>query len=190
MGRKRSYIKNDEDGNKTFMSVENIALDYYINRCGYTDGRHCEGTIIHALFALLFWDIIYDPDPPVPGTFLSDIQQIPLDMKSPYFYTNRKCLIDKRLQDISSQWDRNQILNFVKDSYNKHSFEAGICKVDSIIPDNEAEHLLETLVDCIGRELLSKIFVRLVKNVGAYRSGMPDLLIWNVDKKIVSTKII
>lgn len=186
MGRKRSYVKNDADGNKTFMSVENIALEHYINNCGYTDGKHCEGTIIHALFTLFFWDIIYNPDPPVPGSFISEIQQVPLDMKTPYFYTNRKFLIDKRLEDISTKWDHHQLLNFIKQNYKDHSFETGLCKVGSIIPDTEAEPLLETLVNCIGREILSKIFERLVKNVGAYRSGMPDLLIWNVNKKTVS----
>lgn len=187
MGKKRSYVKKDGEGNKTFMSVENIALDYYINQCGYTDGRHCEGAIIQSLFALFFWDIIYNPDPPVPGTFLSKIQQVPLDMKTSYFYLNRKCLIDKRLEQISSEWTCDYIMTFLKSAYENHSFKAGVCKVDSIISPEESDNVLETLVDCIGRIVLSKIFQRLVKNVGAYRSGMPDLLIWNANKKTVSS---
>lgn len=189
IGKKRNYVKHDEDGNRTIMSVENVALDYYVSRCGYTDGRHCEGALIHALFTLFFWDIIYDPDPSVPGTFLSKVQQVPLDMETQYFYLNRKVLIDQRLKEIASDWSCSYMLKFLKDSYDNHSYESGFCKVDTVIPITEADFLLETLVDCIARELLSKIFRRFVQNIRAYRSGMPDLLIWNLDQKIVSRRI-
>lgn len=186
MGKKRNYVINDEHGNKTYMSVENIALDYYLTRCGYTDGKHCEGSLIHALFALFFWDIIYDPDPPVPGTFLSNIQHMPLDMTTPYFYSNRKDLIDKRLDKISHTWSRCDCLQFLKDRYFSNFGETGFVNVSSIINDAEAPILLENLVDCIGREILSKIFQRMLRNIGAYRSGMPDLLIWNLNSRKVS----
>lgn len=172
------------------MSVENIALDYYINSCSYTDGKHCEGSLVQALFVLFFWDIIYYPDPPVTGTFLSKIQQAPLDMKTQYFYTNRKHLIDTRLEQIASEWKRSLMLQFLKYSYDNNSCKSGIYNVNSVIPDTEADSLLETLVDCIGRKILSEIFRRLVKNPGAYRSGMPDLLVWNVDTKTVSRSTI
>lgn len=172
------------------MSVENIALDHYISKCGFSDGRHCEGALIHGLFALFFWDIIYDPDPPVPGTFLSSIQQIPIDMKSIYFYPNRQKIIDKRIDEISSVWTSTEALSFLTQSYQSYAHKAGLLKVDSIICDTEADSLMETLLDCVGRVVLSKIFQRLLKNWGAFRSGMPDLLIWNVDTKNVSTKSI
>lgn len=188
MGRKRRYVGIDEERNETFTSVEMVALEHYISKSHYTDGRHCKGALIHALFILFFWDIIYDPDRPVPGTFLSTIQQVPLDMKSVYFYPNRKNLIDKRLDDIATDWSRTKVLTFLKQNYENHAHEAGIFKVDSVICDTEADTLMETLVDCVGRVVLSRIFQRLVKNVGVYRSGMPDLLIWNVNTKLVSTK--
>ncbi|VEN39500.1 unnamed protein product [Callosobruchus maculatus] len=60
-GRKRHYVVQDEDGSSTYLSVENIALRYYIDECGYTDGAHYEGAIVKSLFNLLFWDIIYNP---------------------------------------------------------------------------------------------------------------------------------
>ncbi|CAG9815462.1 unnamed protein product [Phaedon cochleariae] len=179
-GRKRNYVVHDTDGNKRYMSVENIALEYYIEKCGYSDGTHCEGSLIKATFTLFFWDIIYNPDKVVPGTFLSKIQNVPLDMYSTHFYGNRKHAIDRRLKEIESDWPDEELLRFVKRSWELHSHEHGYCEPGLIIKNSE---FLDILVNCIGRKILAKIYERLVKNLRLYSSGLPDLLVWNIDNK-------
>ncbi|CAH1118974.1 unnamed protein product [Phaedon cochleariae] len=179
-GRKRSYVVHDSNGKKSYKSVENIALEYYIERCGYSDGRHCEGSLIKATFTLFFWDIIYNPEKVVPGTFLSKIQYVPLDMYTTYFYQNRKHAIDKRLKEIESDWPDNELLQFLKRSWELHSHECGYCEPGTIIKKPE---YLEILVNCIGRKVLAKIYERLVKDLPLYIRGLPDLLVWNVDNK-------
>nr|XP_023018348.1 fanconi-associated nuclease 1-like [Leptinotarsa decemlineata] len=179
-GKKRRYVVYDSDGAKNYLSVENVAMDYYIERFGYTNGMHCEGSLIKATFTLFFWDLIYNPEILVPGTFISKYQQVPLDMTTPYFYTNRKEVIDKRLRDIGSDWSDSKTIEFVKHSFDMHSHESGFCEPGYYITDAK---MLEDLVNCIGRKVLSKIYERLVKNIWQYSSGMPDLLLWNSKEK-------
>ncbi|XP_056636829.1 fanconi-associated nuclease 1-like isoform X1 [Diorhabda sublineata] len=179
-GRKRHYPVQNSDGSKEYKSVEQIALEYY-ERCGFPSGEHCEGSIILATFTLFFWDIIYNPDIVVPGTFLSRYQQFPLDMYSTYFYVHRKELIDKRLRDLAENWSDQHTLDFVTEHWIKYSHKSGLTNVANYIPNKEH---LNSIVCCIGRKLLSGIYQRLVKDLGQYKSGMPDLLVWNEhDKK-------
>ncbi|KAG5890543.1 hypothetical protein JTB14_028294 [Gonioctena quinquepunctata] len=178
-GRKRNYFANDTEGNKNYLSIESIALDYYIDRCCYTGGVHCEG-LIKASFTLFFWDLIYNPETTVPGTFLSKRQHIPLDMMTKYFYTNRKNAIDERLRNIASGWSDSKTIEFVKDSFDMHSHKRGLCEPGELIKD---VRMLEILVNCAGRNVLSKIYERLVKNIREYGSGIPDLFLWSAENK-------
>ncbi|XP_018576178.1 fanconi-associated nuclease 1 isoform X2 [Anoplophora glabripennis] len=179
-GKKRNYEVRDAEGNKIIYKVEDIALNDYLERLRYTGGVHCEGSIIKATFTLFFFDIIYSAKNSIPGTFVSKIQCEPLDMNTRYFYPNRKVEIDKRLREIESEWSDAKIIKFLKDNYEKHSHEFAVCEIGVIISDVK---FLQDLVDCIGRKVLAKIYERLVKNFREYRSGLPDLLVWNVDRK-------
>lgn len=173
----------DSNGNKTLFKVEDYALKYYLEELHYTGGTHCEGAIIKATFTLFFFDIIYSAKNSIPGTFVSKIQSVPLDMSSRYFYPNREEEIDKRLTEIESEWSDAKVMEFVKDNYEKHSHEYTVCEVGVTIKDID---FLQIIVECIGRQVLAKIYKRLVKNFREYSSGLPDLLVWNVDRKVVS----
>lgn len=172
----------DDEGSKTYMNVENIALSHYIDSGQYTDGKHCEGSLIKALFTIYFWDLMYSPTKKVPATFLSKYQVVPLDMYTPHFYLNRKESIVQRLKDIEVEWSEEKLLIFARNQWLLHSKERGFYDVGLI----ESEECLCLLIECIGRTLLSGIFSRLVKDVRQYSSGMPDLLIWNEKRKLVS----
>ncbi|KAJ8932030.1 hypothetical protein NQ314_015003, partial [Rhamnusium bicolor] len=149
LGTRRNYIIQDAEGNKTVLSVEYIALKYYMEN-GYTDGRHCEGSLIKATFTLFFWDIIYSVKDIIPGTFvIKNMQSEPLDMNTKYFYLNRKEAINQRLKEIESEWSHSEMIKFLKDKYTLHSHELAFCEVGVYIKDEE---LLEILIDCIGRK--------------------------------------
>ncbi|CAH1278041.1 unnamed protein product [Diabrotica balteata] len=179
-GRKRLYEVHNSDSSKTYKTVEQVAQDYYVETCGYTDGIHCEGSIIMNSFTLFFWEIIYSQNPIIPGTFLSKYQEVPLDMYSTYFYKNRKQLIDKRLKDIAEGWTYEETIEKATEYWNKYSHISGLC---GPICETLDIKFLKIIVDCIGRKILSKIYERLVKDIRQYRSGMPDLFLWNVDEK-------
>nr|CAI5855479.1 unnamed protein product [Callosobruchus analis] len=178
--QKRHYVVQDKDGSSSYFSVENIALQHYIDECGYTDGEHCEGGIVKALFNLLFWDIIYNPKRPVPATFISKLQDVPLDFYTTYFYQNRQEEIDKRIEDIRSLWTDAALLAFARRQYELHSHENSMCLIQNHITNAD---MLNVLIPCIGRQVLADILKRLVKDIRQYGSGLPDLMVWNAKEQ-------
>ncbi|XP_066151797.1 fanconi-associated nuclease 1-like [Euwallacea fornicatus] len=178
-GRKRVYItRNDEE--MIAKSVETVALDHYAEN-GYPQGEHCEGSLVRSLLILYFWDIIYNPTKHIPGTFISKLQSAPLDMFSSYFYQNRKDCIDERLKEIESTWSDENLVHFAADNWQKHSHE--LSALGMVMNTLKEIDIIQILVNVIERKVLAKIFKKLIGNLRENSSGMPDLLVWNVDNK-------
>lgn len=120
----------------------------------------------------------------VPSAFINEIQYIPLDFFTEDFYTNRKEHIDKRLSEIKSSWSIYALHCFAigvwESCSNKRSFI-----VKELIRD--AEELIE-IITCIGRECLSSLLDRLIKDFRQYHSGLPDLFVWNFEEKKVGSQ--
>lgn len=57
---------------------------------------HSEGRVVHMIFGLLFWDIIFAS---IPGAFETPYQSAPLDIAD-CFYQSRESEIETRLSDI------------------------------------------------------------------------------------------
>ncbi|XP_028143919.1 fanconi-associated nuclease 1 homolog isoform X2 [Diabrotica virgifera virgifera] len=191
-GRKRHYEVNNSGERKSYETVEDVAKGYYIIETGaYTDGKDFTLIIMNS-FTLFFWDIIYSQNPNITGTFLSKYQEVPLDMYTTDFYKNRKELIDKRLKNIAEGWTYEVTIQNVTEHWQNYSHISGLC--GPIVKTMDIK-FLKLIVDCIGREILSKIYERLVKDIHQYQdidkyqdidqiqSGMPDLFLWNVDEK-------
>lgn len=147
---------------------------------GYPSGLHCEGGLIIAAFCLLFWDIIYDKY--VKGTLVSNVQNAPLDMYTPYFYINRERSIQRRLNEISEKWKVSELKTKLFLNWELHSHESSLCNIESVV--TKPDHIFNVIM-CIGRRIVAKIFERLVKNFKVYHSGFPDLIVWNVEEKKV-----
>ncbi|KAJ3648874.1 hypothetical protein Zmor_020643 [Zophobas morio] len=176
-GRRRMYAHQCENGDVNYLTVEQTALQYY-RTVGFPDGEHCEGNLIIASFCLLFWDIIYEDY--VKGTFVSKVQSAPLDMYSSHFYKNRERRIKRRLSDIEHKWTEEIFRRRLFDRWTLHSHETSLCSLDAVVDKPER---LYNAITCIGRDVLGKIFERLVKNFKYYRSGFPDLIVWNLPEK-------
>ncbi|KAF9400427.1 hypothetical protein BGX21_004336 [Mortierella sp. AD011] len=76
--------------------VEELALSYY-GTLGYK-GHHSENSILATLFGLLFWDILFSPQ---PGVFETPFQTAPLDLRTDAFYLQRQEIIMDRIDNIS-----------------------------------------------------------------------------------------
>ncbi|KAF9898818.1 hypothetical protein BX616_003575 [Lobosporangium transversale] len=77
-------------------SVEELALSYY-KTLGYM-GYHSENNILSTLFGLLFWDILFSPQ---PGVFETSYQTEPLDLRTDAFFMQRQEMIMERLENIA-----------------------------------------------------------------------------------------
>ncbi|XP_076258480.1 fanconi-associated nuclease 1-like [Rhynchophorus ferrugineus] len=177
--RKMFVVKDLSNDDITIKNVEDVALSYY-EQNGY-QGFHCENSLIHALFMLFFWDIIYSPPRNIPAIFVSSIQTGPLDIFTEYFYDNRKRSFEERLLQIESKWTLKETVEFARNNYQEHSHEWSVFgPVINIVPEKK---IVDDVVTVIGQTLLSKILERLVKNLKQFRSGMPDLFLYNVEEQ-------
>lgn len=64
----------------------------------FFSGIHGEGSTFHALYGLLFWDIIYDGD--IPDAFISPYQTHPLDLNHDSFFVRREQQILNHLETL------------------------------------------------------------------------------------------
>jgi hypothetical protein len=77
-------------------SVEELALSYY-GTLGYK-GYHSENSLLATLFGLLFWDILFSPQ---PGVFETLYQTEPLDLRTDAFFLQRQDMILDRIARIA-----------------------------------------------------------------------------------------
>lgn len=105
------------------LSVEEVAIRHYTQGSPTTLAIHCESKIIHIFFGLFFWDIIYSMD--YPDSFIYYEQDIPLDISFDDFYTRRKILIDKRLEEIEN-YNQEELMNKLIQLWNAHYNKASL----------------------------------------------------------------
>ncbi|KAK3832787.1 MAG: hypothetical protein J3R72DRAFT_453898 [Linnemannia gamsii] len=77
-------------------NVEELALSYY-GTLGYK-GYHSENSLLATLFGLLFWDILFSPQ---PGVFETLYQTEPLDLRTDAFFLQRQDLVLDRIARIA-----------------------------------------------------------------------------------------
>ncbi|KAF9154113.1 hypothetical protein BG015_001815 [Linnemannia schmuckeri] len=77
-------------------NVEELALSYY-GTLGYK-GYHSENSLLATLFGLLFWDILFSPQ---PGVFETLYQTEPLDLRTDAFFYQRQDMILDRIARIA-----------------------------------------------------------------------------------------
>ncbi|XP_028411307.1 fanconi-associated nuclease 1-like isoform X2 [Dendronephthya gigantea] len=156
----------------SFGRVEELALDYY-KRQGYNRGIHGESFTYRNIYSCLMWDIIFGCHVEA-DVFRTPFQSAPLDIYCENFYSNRKEIIDKRLDEIRSS-SAEQLAEEIKSTWLEQ--EGKIC--------------VGEVTQCLGGEILAGICERFARNYHHTRSGMPDLFVWNsrtLKYKIVEVK--
>ncbi|POW10717.1 hypothetical protein PSTT_05877 [Puccinia striiformis] len=79
------------------LTVEEIALEHYLDPDSDWRGFHSETGILKMIFALVFWDIIFAP---IPGAFETAFQTAPLDIATDAFEIARRPMIEERMRSI------------------------------------------------------------------------------------------
>eukprot|EP00927_Polykrikos_kofoidii_P038663 TRINITY_DN33078_c0_g1_i1.p1 TRINITY_DN33078_c0_g1~~TRINITY_DN33078_c0_g1_i1.p1 ORF type:complete len:1107 (+),score=185.49 TRINITY_DN33078_c0_g1_i1:54-3323(+) len=77
------------------LTVEELALRYYLSTGGFDCGIHCEGALLRDLFGIVLFQELFDTS--VEGVFLSNFQDAPLDLGTDAFYPSRSKALDERL---------------------------------------------------------------------------------------------
>jgi len=134
---------------------------------------YVENTLLNALFGLLCWDAIFAP---LPGAFFHAFQAAPADLLDAGFHERRAALFAACFAQLDSGTYRDTILaTFDRKSGLQTPFVAW---------DWLTREALELALDCIPAAHLSGFFQRLLTDMRANRSGLPDLIqLWPGERR-------
>lgn len=157
---------------KEELSVEDRALQYYQDH-GFR-GFHAETSILTTIWVLVNWDIIFAD---VRGAFETPYQSAPLDIVDDSFYQSRKELFDQRLDDIRDGKAAEFLVRHDSRYRLRNAWAIGV-DWDLKLPD------LVEIVECLGGASLATISRLLCEDYVGRSSGVPDLIVWNNEKRI------
>lgn len=127
--------------------------------------HYVENALVNSLFGLLCWPVIFAP---LPGAFFHPFHSAPSDLYSPDFYQRRAALFDERLALL----DDERYLSAIRDTYvNKFGLQSPFVFWGTLTPQ-----LLEQALYCLPAQHLQRWFRRLLQDIKANRTGMPDLI--------------
>lgn len=127
--------------------------------------HYVENTLINSLFGLLCWSAIFAP---LPGAFFHPFHSGPADLHSPDFYQRRAALFDACLAQLDSDaWQATIREHYVS----KSGLQSPFVSWGALTPE-----LLEQALLCLPVEHLRHWFRRLLLDIKANRTGMPDLI--------------
>ncbi|WP_426140074.1 VRR-NUC domain-containing protein [Pseudomonas sp. DWP3-1-2] len=126
---------------------------------------YVENTLINSLFGLLCWPAIFAP---LPGAFFHPFHSGPADLHSPDFYQRRAALFDACLSQLDSDaWQAT-----IREHYlSKFGLQSPFVFWGALTPQ-----LLDQALLCLPVEHLRHWFRRLLLDIKANRTGMPDLI--------------
>ncbi|RMU70734.1 hypothetical protein ALP23_03807 [Pseudomonas syringae pv. apii] len=127
--------------------------------------HYVENALINSLFGLLCWRAIFAP---LPGAFFHPFHSAPSDLYSPDFYQRRAALFDACLVQLES----DEYLATIREHFeSKYGLQSPFVFWGALTPE-----LLEQALYCLPAAHLLRWFRRLLQDIKANRTGMPDLI--------------
>ena len=127
--------------------------------------HYVENALFNSLFGLLCWEAIFEA---VPGAFFHPFQSGPADLYAHDFYTRRATSFDACLEHLASTRYRETILRCFAQ---KRGIQSPFVSWGLL-----TEELLAQALDCLPAAHLRACFGRLLRDLKANRSGLPDLI--------------
>jgi hypothetical protein len=132
--------------------------------------HYVENTLINSLFGLLCWPAVFAP---LPGAFFHPFQRGPADLDSPDFHARRQALFDECL----AQLDTGQYRATIRQRYaEKQGVQSPFVFWGAL-----SDALLDQALASLPAAHLKLFFERLLRDVKANRSGLPDLIRFQPD---------
>ncbi|XP_043280549.1 fanconi-associated nuclease 1-like [Venturia canescens] len=159
-----------------YLRVEQVALLHYTGK-GFNGGLHCEGALPITLFATLLWNEIYGI--PVPGAFVSCYQEAPLDLYGSHFFENRREEIENKLH-LMRDLQLEDLCEIMSEDFSQNRHYTSLMHGNLFEDPND----FKDFVQCLGKNGIIGICERLASNYSQWKSGFPDLAVWDrVNKK-------
>lgn len=145
------------------LSVEQ-SVQHYLAEEG-SQVFYVENALINSLFGLLCWPAIFAP---LPGAFFHPFHSAPADLHSPDFYSRRAELFDACLAHLDSDaWQDTLRERYVS----KFGLQSPFVFWGALTLE-----VLEMALLCLPVDHLRHWFKRLLLDIKANRTGMPDLI--------------
>lgn len=126
---------------------------------------YVENTLFNSLFGLLCWPAIFAP---LPGAFFNPFQSGPADLHQPDFLARRAALFDGCLASLHDGSYRDVMRERYRSKFGLQSPFVYWHLLD--------QNLLELALACIPANHLLQCFRRMLDDLKANGSGMPDLI--------------
>ena len=147
------------------LRVEEAVLRHYAEHG--VSGFYAENVFWLGLFGLAFWDIVFQP---VRGAFFNRYQRGPKGLFSQRFREERAEAIEARLSQIETEDPLSRILDTFK---RKQGLANNLVHWNYLTREQ-----LEITLERLPRAHLVAILQRLSSNLGEYKTGLPDLLLF------------
>ena len=134
--------------------------------------HYVENGLINSLFGLLCWEAIFAP---LPGSFFHPFQRGPADLHSEDFHLRRAPLFAACFEQLQDQRYKGTVRQRYREKWGIQS--------PFVFWNLLSEELLEQALECLPADHLRYWFERLLLDIRANRSGMPDLIqFWPAQK--------
>lgn len=127
--------------------------------------HYVENTLINSLFGLLCWPAIFAP---IPGAFFHPFHSAPADLHSPDFHERRASLFEQCFAELE---DGRYLATIRERFVSKAGLQSPFVFWGSLSPQ-----VLEQALHCLPPVHLRRWFERLLQDIKANRTGMPDLI--------------
>ena len=145
-------------------AVENGVVTYFQQQ-GF-QGIFVENYAWRAIFALVFWDIIFD------FNIHNPLQKRPSDFYTNSFFEKRKSLFINHLENIMNKELLQKLIE--KNYHEKYNFTNSFMQWhESILP------LATLFIELLPLEGLKMVLLEMAKDMHKGLTGFPDVLIWN-----------
>ncbi len=148
--------------------VQPAAVEFVLREHWHSEAApvfYVENALINSLFGLLCWQAIFAP---LPGAFFHPFQSGPADLGAPDFVQRRAALFDACM----AQLDDGSYREVIRERFaGKQGLQSPFVFWGAL-----TEELLALALDCIPAAHLKLFFMRLLRDVKANRSGLPDLV--------------
>ncbi|WP_343655090.1 VRR-NUC domain-containing protein [Paraburkholderia caribensis] len=148
--------------------LEPVAVEYAVrDHLSTPDApvHYVENALINSLFGLLCWEPVFEA---VPGAFFHPFQRGPADLHAPDFRARRATQFDACFAKLDSGAYRETILRHFE---TKAGLQSPFVFWGMLTPE-----LLTLALDCLPAAHLRLWFDRLLLDIRANRSGLPDLI--------------
>lgn len=164
------------------LPAELPAVEYVLRDHWHTDAApvfYVENALINSLFGLLCWPAIFAP---LPGAFFHPFQNGPADLGAADFVSRRAALFHACLARL----DDGSYRDFIRQRHvDKQSVQSPFVFWGVL-----TEPLLSLALDCIPAAHLKLFFTRLLRNVQANRTGLPDLVrFWPAERRYALVEV-